>query len=149
MWVSTDTQASEGMFLDALRSAIANYCAMQGIKLVKLCQDVMSGGKEVGTFERDFGCMVRALIAWSVNDSAMKRGRLLQTVSDLCEGKVYFEMRGPMNRAHVRDSVLLYKGVRLVREASTPSEWVARNLGSMGMTYAHSRVQGFIPCCRS
>jgi len=40
-------QAAEGMSLDAQRSAIESYCAMMGIKLVKLCQDVMSGGKDV------------------------------------------------------------------------------------------------------
>ncbi|MBL9040647.1 MAG: recombinase family protein, partial [Myxococcales bacterium] len=45
--VSTDMQAAEGMSLDAQRSAIESYCAMMGIKLVKLCQDVMSGGKDV------------------------------------------------------------------------------------------------------
>ena len=33
------------MSLDAQRSAIESYCAMMGIKLVKLCQDVMSGGR--------------------------------------------------------------------------------------------------------
>ena len=45
--VSTDMQAAEGMSPDAQRKAIESYCAMMGIKLVKLCQDVMSGGKDV------------------------------------------------------------------------------------------------------
>ena len=32
---------------DAQRGGIESYCAMMGIKLVRLCQDVMSGGKDV------------------------------------------------------------------------------------------------------
>ncbi|MBL8631782.1 MAG: recombinase family protein, partial [Myxococcales bacterium] len=45
--VSTDMQAADGLSLDAQQSAIESYCAMMGIKLVKLCKDVMSGGKDV------------------------------------------------------------------------------------------------------
>ena len=45
--VSTDMQASEGMSLDAQQSAIEGYCALHGIKLVKICKDVISGGKDV------------------------------------------------------------------------------------------------------
>lgn len=42
--VFTDMQAAEGMSLDAQRSAIKTYCSMLGFKL---CQDVISGGKDV------------------------------------------------------------------------------------------------------
>ena len=44
--VSTDMQAAEGMSLEAQQAAIEGYCAIHGIKLVKLCKDVMSGGKD-------------------------------------------------------------------------------------------------------
>ncbi len=45
--VSTDMQASEGMSLEAQQSAIEGYCALHGIRLVKVCKDVISGGKDV------------------------------------------------------------------------------------------------------
>ena len=45
--VSTDMQATEGMSLEAQQSAIEGYCMLHGIKLVKICKDVISGGKDV------------------------------------------------------------------------------------------------------
>ncbi|MFO0578473.1 MAG: recombinase family protein [Polyangia bacterium] len=42
--VSTDMQAVEGLSLDAQQAAIEGYCAVHGIKLVKVCKDVISGG---------------------------------------------------------------------------------------------------------
>ncbi len=45
--VSTDMQAAEGVSLEAQQSAIEGYCALHGIKLVKICKDVISGGKDV------------------------------------------------------------------------------------------------------
>ena len=45
--VSTDMQAAEGMSLEAQQAAIEGYCAIHGIKLVKICKDVISGGKDV------------------------------------------------------------------------------------------------------
>jgi DNA invertase Pin-like site-specific DNA recombinase len=44
--VSTDMQANEGISLEAQQSAIAQYCALQGLKLVKVYQDILSGGKD-------------------------------------------------------------------------------------------------------
>jgi len=44
--VSTDMQASEGLSLDAQQSAIEQYCSLYGLKLVKVCRDVISGGKD-------------------------------------------------------------------------------------------------------
>ena len=35
--VSTDMQATEGMSLEAQQSAIEGYCALHGIKLVRVC----------------------------------------------------------------------------------------------------------------
>lgn len=43
--VSTDMQAMEGLSLEAQQSAIEGYCAIHGIKLVRICKDVISGGK--------------------------------------------------------------------------------------------------------
>jgi len=44
--VSTDMQANEGISLEAQQSAIAQYCALHGLKLVKVYQDILSGGKD-------------------------------------------------------------------------------------------------------
>lgn len=44
--VSTDMQANEGLSLDAQQSAIEQYCAAQGFRLVRVCKDVISGGKD-------------------------------------------------------------------------------------------------------
>ena len=43
--VSTDMQAVDGLSLDAQRHAIQAYCSMHGLQLIKICQDVESGGK--------------------------------------------------------------------------------------------------------
>jgi DNA invertase Pin-like site-specific DNA recombinase len=44
--VSTDMQAQEGISLEAQQRAIEQYCALHELKLVKVCQDVISGGKD-------------------------------------------------------------------------------------------------------
>lgn len=44
--VSTDMKAMEGLSLEAQQSAIEGYCAIHGIKLVRICKDVISGGKD-------------------------------------------------------------------------------------------------------
>lgn len=43
--VSTDMQAIDGLSLDAQRYAIQTYCSINGIRLIKICQDIESGGK--------------------------------------------------------------------------------------------------------
>ena len=43
--VSTDMQAVDGLSLDAQRHAIQAYCSINGLKIIKICQDVESGGK--------------------------------------------------------------------------------------------------------
>jgi len=44
--VSTDMQANEGISLEAQQAVIAQYCALHGLKLVKVYQDILSGGKD-------------------------------------------------------------------------------------------------------
>lgn len=43
--VSTDMQATDGLSLDAQTAAIDHYCSAHGMKLVRLCKDVLSGAK--------------------------------------------------------------------------------------------------------
>ena len=38
--------ANEGISLEAQRAALEPYCALHGLRLVKICQDVLSGGKD-------------------------------------------------------------------------------------------------------
>ena len=44
--VSTDMQANEGLSLSAQQAAIEQYCALHELRLVKVCKDVISGGKD-------------------------------------------------------------------------------------------------------
>lgn len=43
--VSTTMQADDGLSLDAQRAAIESYCSAQNLRLIKIFQDVESGGK--------------------------------------------------------------------------------------------------------
>ncbi len=42
--VSTDMQANNGLSLDAQRHAIMGYCETDGLRLIRIYQDVESGG---------------------------------------------------------------------------------------------------------
>jgi DNA invertase Pin-like site-specific DNA recombinase len=75
-------QAAEGMSLDAQRSAIESYCAMMGIKLVKLCQDVMSGGKDVRPGLAD---ALRTLQGSADVLIVLKFDRLSRSIKHFCE----------------------------------------------------------------
>ena len=44
--VSTDMQAHEGISLEAQQAAISQYCALHELKLARIYQDVLSGGKD-------------------------------------------------------------------------------------------------------
>ena len=44
--VSTEMQAAEGLSLEAQQAAIECYCSLHGIKLVCVCKDILSGGKD-------------------------------------------------------------------------------------------------------
>ncbi|MFO0577469.1 MAG: recombinase family protein [Polyangia bacterium] len=43
--VSTDMQATDGLSLDTQTAAIEHYCSAQGLSLVRICKDVISGAK--------------------------------------------------------------------------------------------------------
>lgn len=44
--VSTDMQAKDGLSLDAQTEAIEQYCKAHGFRLIRICQDVISGAKD-------------------------------------------------------------------------------------------------------
>lgn len=46
MGVSTDVQAMDRLSLEAQQSAIVARRSLHGLKLVRICKDVISGGKD-------------------------------------------------------------------------------------------------------
>ena len=44
--VSTDMQATEGLSWEAQQSVIEGDCSIYGIQLVRICKNVLSGGKD-------------------------------------------------------------------------------------------------------
>jgi DNA invertase Pin-like site-specific DNA recombinase len=102
--VSTDMQASEGMSLDAQRSAIESYCAMMGIKLVKLCQDVMSGGKDVRPGLAD---ALRTLQGSADVLIVLKFDRLSRSIKHFCELYETYFKDGTKELVAIRESIRL------------------------------------------
>ena len=43
--VSTSMQSEDGLSLDAQRATITNYCASNGLRLINIYQDVVSGDR--------------------------------------------------------------------------------------------------------
>ena len=102
--VSTDMQAAEGMSLDAQRSAIESYCAMMGIKLVKLCQDVMSGGKDVRPGLAD---ALRTLQGSADVLIVLKFDRLSRSIKHFCELYETYFKDGTKELVAIRESIRL------------------------------------------
>ena len=102
--VSTDMQAAEGMSLDAQRSAIESYCGMMGIKLVKLCQDVMSGGKDVRPGLAD---ALRALQGSADVLIMLKFDRLSRSIKHFCELYETYFKDGTKELVAIRESIRL------------------------------------------
>ncbi len=102
--VSTDMQAAEGMSLDAQRSAIESYCAMMGIKLVKLCQDVMSGGKDVRPGLAD---ALRILQGSADVLIVLKFDRLSRSIKHFCELYETYFKDGTKELVAIRESIRL------------------------------------------
>lgn len=100
--VSTDMQAAEGMSLDAQRSAIESYCAMMGIKLVKLCQDVMSGGKDVRPGLAD---ALRTLQGSADVLIVLKFDRLSRSIKHFCELYETYFKDGTKELVAIRESI--------------------------------------------
>ena len=97
-------QAAEGMSLDAQRSAIESYCAMTGIKLVKLCQDVMSGGKDVRLGLAD---ALRALQGSADVLIMLKFDRLSRSIKHFCELYETYFKDGTKELVAIRESIRL------------------------------------------
>ena len=102
--VSTDMQAADGLSLDAQTAAIQRYCEMQGLRLVQIHKDVLSGGKaeRPGLQEalRALHCGVEVLVV-------LKFDRLSRSIKHFCElYERYFES-GEKELVAIRESIRL------------------------------------------
>lgn len=102
--VSTDMQANEGLSLSAQQAAIEQYCALHELKLVKVCKDVISGGKDQRPGLQD------ALI--SLERSAdvlvvLKFDRLSRSIRHFCELYERYFKNGENELVAIRESIRL------------------------------------------
>ena len=102
--VSTDMQAAEGLSLEAQQSAIEAYCSMHGIKLVKLCKDVMSGGKDVRPGLTD---ALRTLQGSADVLIVLKFDRLSRSIKHFCELYETYFKDGTKELVAIRESIRL------------------------------------------
>ena len=102
--VSTDMQASEGMSLDAQQSAIDGYCALHGIKLVKICKDVISGGKDVRPGLQE---ALRTLQTSADVLIVLKFDRLSRSIKHFCELYETYFKDGTKELVAIRESIRL------------------------------------------
>jgi DNA invertase Pin-like site-specific DNA recombinase len=102
--VSTDMQASEGMSLEAQQSAIEGYCALHGIRLVKVCKDVISGGKDVRPGLQE---ALRTLQTSADVLIVLKFDRLSRSIKHFCELYETYFKDGTKELVAIRESIRL------------------------------------------
>ena len=102
--VSTYMQAAEGLSLDAQAAAIENYCTMHGLKLVRIYQDAMSGGKDqrpglqdaLETLQRNADVMI-----------VLKFDRFSRSIKHFCELYEQHFKSGEKELVAIRESIRL------------------------------------------
>ena len=102
--VSTDMQATEGMSLEAQQSAIEGYCMLHGIKLVKICKDVISGGKDVRPGLQE---ALRTLQTSADVLIVLKFDRLSRSIKHFCELYETYFKDGTKELVAIRESIRL------------------------------------------
>jgi DNA invertase Pin-like site-specific DNA recombinase len=102
--VSTDMQATEGMSLDAQQSAIEGYCILHGIRLVKICKDVISGGKDVRPGLQE---ALRTLQTSADVLIVLKFDRLSRSIKHFCELYETYFKDGTKELVAIRESIRL------------------------------------------
>lgn len=102
--VSTDMQAADGLSLDAQTAAIEQYCAMQGLRLVQIHKDVLSGAKtERPGLQEALRALQRGVDVLVV----LKFDRLSRSIKHFCElYETYFES-GEKELVAIRESIRL------------------------------------------
>ena len=102
--VSTDMQAQEGISLEAQQAAIQQYCSLHGLKLVAVCKDVLSGGKDqrpglqdaLRTLERSGDVLV-----------VLKFDRVSRSIRHFCELYETYFKDGEKELVAIRESIRL------------------------------------------
>ena len=102
--VSTDMQASEGISLEAQQAAIAQYCALHELKLVKVCQDVISGGKDQRPGLQD---ALRSLERGGDVLVVVKFDRLSRSIRHFCEIYETYFKDGSKELVAIREAIRL------------------------------------------
>ncbi len=102
--VSTDMQAAEGLSLEAQQAAIENYCLAHGLKLVRICRDVISGGKDqrpglqeaLDTLQRGADILI-----------VLKFDRLSRSIMHFCQLYEQYFKDGTKELVAIRESIRL------------------------------------------
>ena len=102
--VSTDMQAVDGLSLDAQTAAIEQYCKAHGFKLVRICKDVLSGGKDqrpglqetLDTLQRGADILI-----------VLKFDRLSRSIKHFCELYERYFKSGENELIAIRESIRL------------------------------------------
>lgn len=102
--VSTEMQAAEGLSLESQQAAIEGYCAIHGIRLVKLCKDVMSGGKDV---RPGLGEALRTLQSSADVLVVLKFDRLSRSIKHFCELYETYFKDGTKELIAIREAIRL------------------------------------------
>lgn len=99
--VSTDMQAVDGLSLDAQRQAIKTYCSLNGLKLLRVCQDIESGGKA------DRPGLADALSAKADVVVVLKFDRVSRSIKHFCEMYEEHFADGSKELVAIRESIRL------------------------------------------
>lgn len=99
--VSTDMQAADGLSLDAQRKAITDYCKVHGLRLIKIYEDVESGGKA------DRPGLLTALETNADVFVVLKFDRLSRSIKHFCEVYENHFADGRRELVAIRESIRL------------------------------------------
>lgn len=99
--VSTDMQATDGLSLDAQRHAIQAYCSAHGLRLIRIFQDVESGGKA------DRVGLAEALMTNADVVIVLKFDRLSRSIKHFCEMYEEHFADGTKELVAIRESIRL------------------------------------------
>lgn len=102
--VSTDMQANDGLSLDAQKQAIRDYCSSCGLKLLKIYEDVESGGKA------DRPGLADALATDADVFVVLKFDRLSRSIRHFCE---LYEQHFAKGRGKHKELIAIREAIRL------------------------------------
>ena len=97
-------QAQEGISLEAQQAAIQQYCSLHGLKLVTICQDVLSGGKDQRPGLQD---ALRTLEKSGDVLVVLKFDRLSRSIRHFCELYETYFKDGAKELVAIRESIRL------------------------------------------